>query len=209
MKRIPTILLLCCALLMMTAGAALAWHVDGHIYCDGGLPISNLTVSVVSNDGAGFTGQAATDEFGYFLINLPEVPGCYTVTPLLGPGASPITPPSGSFDFCTTDGDFLINQSFVISAPNCGQGACWLTAGGAKFESVDNLRSGTNGPDDTWGGNVNPGCSPTAGDGGSWNHVAHGVKLHFHGQAIQVVRCGNVDGIPPGLFGLPPLLPFL
>src|SRR5580765_8042177 len=88
MNRIPTTLLLCSALLTLTAGAALAWHVDGHVYCVGGLPINNLTVSVVSNDGAGFTGQASTDEFGYFLITLPEVPGCYTVTPLLGPGAS-------------------------------------------------------------------------------------------------------------------------
>jgi hypothetical protein len=188
------------ATLMLTASAAYAWHVDGHVYCGGGgLPLANVTVVTNTTDGgAPWTGQAVTDEFGYYFISLPDVPRCFNVAVVLGPGGAGVNPASGSYDFCTTDTDYLMNRNFVISTPACGQAACWMTGGGAKFESVDGLRSGTNGPDDTWGGNVNPGCSPTAGDGGSWNHVSHAKRLHFHGQAIQVVRCGNVDGIPPG-----------
>jgi hypothetical protein len=50
----------------------------------------------------------------------------------------------------------------------------------------------------SFGGNVNPGCNTDSGEGGQWNHVDHRNKLHFQGTAIQVVACGNVDGIPPG-----------
>ena len=85
-------------------------------------------------------------------------------------------------------------------------GACWLTAGGAKFSSITGTNVGEHGPNQNWGGNVYPGCSPTAGDGGSWNHVDHVLRLHFHGQAITVVDCGNVDGIPPG--STSPVTPF-
>jgi hypothetical protein len=45
---------------------------------------------------------------------------------------------------------------------------------------------------------VNPGCSPTSGQGGNWNHSAHRLGLHFQGRTIEVARCGNVAGIPEG-----------
>jgi hypothetical protein len=50
------------------------------------------------------------------------------------------------------------------------------------------------------GGNVNPGCSPLAGDGGNWNIIDHEAKLHFQGRHIEVVECGNIpESIrPPG-----------
>lgn len=71
-------------------------------------------------------------------------------------------------------------------------GACWLTGGGGWVD-------GANGqPVHSYGGNINPGCSPTAGDGGSWNDVWHPANLHFHGQHIEVIRCGNWPGIAPG-----------
>ena len=41
-----------------------------------------------------------------------------------------------------------------------------MTGGG----SFTTNRSNRGKRDDNWGGNVNPGCSPTAGDGGDWNH---------------------------------------
>ena len=77
-----------------------------------------------------------------------------------------------------------------------------MTAGGVKFEPIilgdaaEISRGG--GPKDSFGGNVNPSCSPEPGDGGQWNHVAHSLKLHFLGKTIRVVRCGNVVGIEPG-----------
>jgi hypothetical protein len=78
-------------------------------------------------------------------------------------------------------------------------GQCWLTAGGVKFSPLvgGNLAE-YRGPKDNVGGNVYPGCSPDAGDGGSWTHIAHREKLHFHGTDITVFECGNVHGIEPG-----------
>lgn len=192
-------ILLALCTLAITAAPALAWHVDGNVHCDAnGLPINNITVKAVSSDGAGFTGTAVTDDAGYYFISLPEASGCFNVSVMLGAGDTPVAPATGAFDFCTTNSDYLISRSFTITGASCGNEGCWLTAGGAKFEPVDKTLSGTNGPDDSWGGNVYPGCSSTAGDGGQWNHVAHARKLHFQGRAITVVRCGNVDGIPAG-----------
>src|SRR5438105_4678170 len=60
------------------------------------------------------------------------------------------------------------------------------------------IKGGKGQPLHSFGGVVNPGCSPTAAGGGNWNDIAHAAKLHFRGLAIQVVDCGNVPGIPPG-----------
>jgi hypothetical protein len=75
-------------------------------------------------------------------------------------------------------------------------GQCWLTSGGTKF----NTALAKHGPQVSFGGNVYPGCSPDAGDGGQWNHVDHAAGLHFMGTSITVTACGNVDydPIPPG-----------
>jgi hypothetical protein len=80
------------------------------------------------------------------------------------------------------------------------EGLCWLTAGGVKFSPLANgvLMAEYRGPKDNVGGNVYPGCSPDAGDGGSWTHIDHREKLHFHGTDITVLECGNVPGIEPG-----------
>ena len=83
--------------------------------------------------------------------------------------------------------------------------ACWLTGGGVKFEPLVGMvmatakGNGNGGPDISIGGNVNPGCSPTAGDGGNWNHIDHQSRLHFQGTHIEVVECGNMhdEGIEP------------
>ncbi|MDX1449686.1 MAG: hypothetical protein R3246_11565, partial [Acidimicrobiia bacterium] len=75
---------------------------------------------------------------------------------------------------------------------------CWMTAGGVKFERVLDMDVAEHGPKDSLGGNVFPGCSPTAGQGGQWNHVAHNEKLHFQGFSVDSVTCGNVPGIEPG-----------
>ena len=82
-------------------------------------------------------------------------------------------------------------DSATCEAEEVGQ--CWLTAGGVKFTPMIEK-----GPKDNVGGNVYPGCSPLAGDGGSWTHIDHQENLHFHGTDITVLECGNVPGIEPG-----------
>jgi hypothetical protein len=73
-----------------------------------------------------------------------------------------------------------------------------MTGGGAKFSTITNIGMAQKGPQHSFGGNVNPSCSPFPGQGGQWNHIAHKDKLHFMGTVIQVVRCGNVPRIPEG-----------
>src|SRR6267378_275953 len=186
--------------LAFAASSAFAWHLQGHVYCDGtGLGLSGVQVSVEStNPSAPFSGVATTDGSGAYLIPLPDGAGDYDTTLLLGVSESFVTPAGGHYTFSTTDNDFEITRDFVISSPACNNGACWLTGGGAKFSSITGTLLGTIGKRHNWGGNVNPGCSPTAGDGGNWNDIDAVNKLHFHGTHIEVVRCGNVDGIPPG-----------
>jgi hypothetical protein len=80
-------------------------------------------------------------------------------------------------------------------------GKCWLTAGGVKFSLITGIMMAEvkqNGPTDSVGGNVYPGCNAESDDGGNWNHVAHSKKLHYQGTDITIVRCGNVPGIEPG-----------
>ena len=200
MKRFMMVAAIAAGAAIAATHPALAWHLEGRVFCYGnGLPLANVTVQVVSTDADPvISGSALTDVTGHYLIPLPEDPHCYHTTILLGAGESVVSPASGSFDFCTTVDDGTFIQDWVISSPACAQDRCWLTAGGAKFSSITGTKVGEAGPVHTWGGNVYPGCSPTAGDGGNWNHVAQDLRLHFQGRSITVLRCGNVDGIPPG-----------
>ena len=92
-----------------------------------------------------------------------------------------------------------MTNDFVVSSPGCQKTACWLTGGGTVVDKITGLLLATHDSSrSSFGGNVNPGCSPTAGSGGDWNHVDWRDQLHFHGTSIVVDRCGNVDGIPPG-----------
>lgn len=104
------------------------------------------------------------------------VPGCYlyemTVSNQVG-------------DFVKCDVEICI-----IEEPKV-EGRCWLTGGGQR--TVDGL-----GNWHSYGGNINPACSETAGDGGNWNDVNHTEGTHFQGQSLRVIRCGNVAGHPEG-----------
>jgi len=210
MKRF--VFLLAAMSLLGVANVAWAWHLDGHVYCDAtGLPLTGQSIQVTSTDGGGFTGTGTSDDTGFFLINLPDGPGCYMAMAILGGSDSAIQPPGNSFTFCTDDVNFAFTQNFVISSASCNNEGCWLTGGGAKFSQITGTFLGQSNTVKqskmfNWGGNVNPGCSPTAGQGGQWNTIDALNKLHFQGDAIQVVRCGNVDGIPPG--STSPVTPF-
>jgi FlgD Ig-like domain len=106
------------------------------------------------------------------------------------------TPGEFDYEFVISQGEAFLKCPVHITVrelpPPPPQGACWLTGGGGKVEDA----SGT--LVHSYGGNINPGCSPTAGQGGNWNDVWHTANLHFQGTAIQVITCGNVAGIPPG-----------
>ena len=192
-------------LLLLGANVALACTFQGYVHCEGdGTPMAGVTVQVASTDGAGFTGQATTDATGHYFVQLPTYT-CYRATVVTAAGDHVVSPVAGYFDFCAAFGATAPSQDWVVYSPACvtEEMACWLTGGGAKFSPITNSDLGQSGRSKTekdynWGGNVNPGCSPTAGDGGQWNTIDAGRKLHFQGFAIEVVRCGNVDGIPPG-----------
>jgi hypothetical protein len=197
------------ALMMLVgAGAAFAFPFDGVVTCEGnGEPMQGIVVTIASTDGQGFLAQSTTDEFGHFDIHLPGVYGCYRVTLAVADGDNVVSPAEGYYDFCILSGVMEYHQDFVVYSPTClppePEMACWLTAGGAKFSSLTGTYLGQSGrlraaKEYNWGGNVNPGCSPTAGEGGQWNTIDALRKLHFQGFAIEVVRCGNVEGIPPG-----------
>jgi hypothetical protein len=138
---------------------------------------------------------------GFFSIELPEVQGCFRATIEFPNGGTVVTPASGFFDFCTSADVVEIQRDFIVTTPDCGliePGRCWMTGGGAKFSNITNSYLGDVTSSHSFGGNVNPGCSPTAGQGGQWNDVSHLQKLHFQGFTAKVVRCGNIDDFPPG-----------
>lgn len=184
-------------MVLLGSSTARAWHVEGHVFCDGtGLPLGGVVVNVTGSTVV-FSGSATTDDNGAYFVSVLDVPGTYDISlDLSGIGGGSVI--SGASSFSTTDTDFVIIDDFVVSSPGCQNLGCWLTGGGAKFDNVTGTYLAQKGPQVNFGGNVNPGCSPTAGQGGQWNHVDHDNKLFFQGTIITVDRCGNVDGIPPG-----------
>ncbi len=171
-------------------------ELNGHVFCQGtNQPLPNVSIQVTSTDGGTFNVTVVTDASGFFRVELPAPPGCFEADILLASCDTAVSPSGGGFDFCTTDSTLLFTQDFVVSGCSCTAppppttGTCWLTGGG-QCERGDELFS--------YGGNVNPGCSPTAGQGGQWTTTDMLTRLHFEGIAIEVVRCGNVEGITPG-----------
>ncbi len=167
----------------------------------GDTPLAGVVVRITGDVVASGT----TDANGFYHIPLPDVAGNYfaELDPASLPGdAVLLIPGPGPFAFSLTTGtQSLSGRHWLVQSATCQrqqQGTCWLTGGGAKFSPITNIGMAEKGPRHSFGGNVNPSCSPYPGQGGQWNHVAHGLKLHFLGSVIQVVRCGNVAEIPPG-----------
>ena len=191
--------------------AAYAWHAQGLVVCDsnanglvdnpGDLPLDNVLVKVVNTAGT-FMGTDITHSGGQFLIALLDTPDSYTLS--LDAGTLPadaviLLPAGGQFSFTTSDSAQLFTGDFLIKSSICAPPSlCWMTGGGVKFETITRTWNAQSGPKDTVGGVVYPSCSQFPADGGNWNHVAHSLKLHLKGQQIRVIRCGNVEGIPPG-----------
>lgn len=191
------------AVLMAAACTSNAWHISGKVLChseQGDVPLANVVV-VTENTAGTYSAFVVTDQLGRYFQALPDKPDSYVTSvrtdtlPFSVNSPVPLIPLAGEYAYTFTDSWFIFETADWLFP--CG-GVCWLTGGGVKFEPILDARVAEGGPSDSLGGNVYPGCSPTAGDGGQWNHVAHSLKLHFQGTAIQVVHCGNVDGIEPG-----------
>jgi len=189
--------ILAVAALMLSAGAALACHVGGNVYCDAtGQPLSGIRIDLVATDGTVYERYAVTNELGRYDIALLCEPHCYRITANTPNGEVVKSPASGSYEFCAAAGNNYVVEprDWRISSPECPQvqdeEGCWLTAGGVKFRAA--------GKEHNWGGNVYPGCDSKPGDGGQWNDIDAVNNLHFQGWSIRVVRCGNITDIPSG-----------
>ena len=195
--------------LFVLTAPAWAWHVEGCVYCDangngvidsGDIALPNVGVTVTAADGTVRVGK--TDANGCYWIDLSEDDATYVVTldPNTVPVGSDVLLPAGGSETFSLDSDS--DWALVNWLLDCDGGEpevhCWLTGGGVKFEQITNGTVAEHGPDNSMGGNIAPSCSLEPGDGGNWNHIAHGARLHFQGKVITKVRCGNVDGIPPG-----------
>src|SRR5439155_4374367 len=124
-------------------------------------------------DAEGFAYLWSTGETTQSIHVCPTTTTTYTLTTKRGTGSDP-----GCQNSCTA----------IVKVITPGK--CWLTGGGQSYDHAGHLHS--------YGGVINPGCSPTAAGGGNWNDLDHTNEYHFKGQLITVVQCGNVPGIPPG-----------
>lgn len=172
----------------MSALTANAWNVSGVVGCPNGNTASGIVVFITG------VGSTATDANGAYVLELPDTAGSYTICADAGtlPAGASV---SGCVKFSVDDNNEFANVDFTLSGPFCAspppQGLCWLTGGGTigKTKGQSNF---------SFGGVVNPGCSPTAAGGGNWNVVDHLAGLHFKGLDITVIACGgSSDKAPP------------
>lgn len=201
MTKTSRIGLAAAALTLLGAGDAFAWHVSGNVVCDGaGLPLGGVTVVVQGATSSGFSyfNSVTTDASGHYFMGLPDEPGTFDLHLDLGAAGGTVLSPGPVAQLTTTNEAPWGTVDWVVSSPNCQSLGCWLTGGGAKFSTISGGYVAEHGPQQNFGGNVNPSCSPEPGQGGQWNHIDHAARLHFQGTAIVVDRCGNVDGITPG-----------
>ncbi len=174
--------------LSLSAVTVNAWDVSGVVSCPNGTSAAGIKVYITG------VGSTTTSANGAYDIILPDTPGSYTIcvdASTLPAGASV----SGCVNFSTDDNNPFPSVNFTLSGPFCStpppSGPCWLTGGGTVGKT-----KGT--PDYSYGGVVNPGCSPTAAGGGNWNVIDHLQGLHFKGLDIQVIGCSGVpDKAPP------------
>jgi hypothetical protein len=181
-------------------------RVEGQVFCDTNLnfeidaldvPLEGIQVKITAPSGNSVTETTGIPYADYFHITLPGEIGVYTVEIVSPTGQLIII---GNSFTTTTAGESQAGYNILLDGRFCSDevGACWLTGGGAKFDSTAGIPVAQHGPRDSFGGNVFPSCDPAPGDGGQWNHVAHSAKLHFLGTTIIDVECGNVPGTDPG-----------
>jgi hypothetical protein len=196
------------AFFLAIASTAHAWSVTGWVKCDangsgvrdeGDILLPGVTVTVTGTGATVFSAAAVTGSDGRYTVDLPDAPGTYQIAITVPNGATVLTPATNPVGFSTSDADHSSSVNFLLAQGACATtGMCWLTGGGAKFNSLAGLLVAEHGPQHSFGGNVNPSCSGVPGEGGNWTHIAHSLKLHFQGTQIEVIRCGNIEDHPPG-----------
>src|SRR5579859_315332 len=175
------------AALALSAASAQAWNVSGVVSCPNGASAAGIIVKI---DGVG---SATTDAGGAYIIDLPTAAATYTIC--VDASSLPAGTTVGGCQSFSVDWDNLFGDvNFTLDGALCGTpptpGPCWLTGGGTIGKTKGQ-------PDFSYGGVVNPGCSPTAAGGGNWNVVDHAQGLHFQGQNITVLACGGVSTKSP------------
>src|SRR6266849_2012726 len=183
---------------------ASAWSVSGVVSCPNGITASGIVVFITG------VGSTTTDGNGAFTLELPDAAASYSIcvdasTLPVGATVSDCAP----FSVDNNNPFALVN--FTLSGPFCSvltppPGLCWLTGGGTVRKSqvaamaTRPAKTAVNSkgqPDFSFGGVVNPGCSPTAAGGGNWNVIDHFSGLHFKGQEITVINCSGVPTRSP------------
>jgi hypothetical protein len=207
MRRALLIALSAFTLTAFSGATALGCIIVGKVACPNDRIFPQIVVEVTDSSGTVVASERVGQD-GLYMITLADA-GTFTVKLTdLPAGITEVKYRINSGAFL--DGDsvtipFAPNSTttleWLVDGPACG--SCWLTGGGAYIDPLLRLPMATQGgkkgkPEHSFGGNVYPGCSPTAGDGGNWNHVTRdGINLHFRGTHIEVVQCGNVTPPPP------------
>ncbi len=176
--------LLAMSLSVVSAGA---WSVSGCVACPNGNSAAGITVTI---QGVGSTTTAGD---GGYTLELPDTTASYTIC--VDPNSLPAgTTVSGCQSISVDDINEFATANFTLDGGICtpppSTGPCWLTGGGTVFKVKGK-------PPFSFGGVVNPGCSPTAAGGGNWNVVDHLQGLHFKGENITVVDCHGVPTKSP------------
>jgi hypothetical protein len=166
-----------------------AWTVCGVVACPNGTSTAGIVVLI---DGGPST---TTDDNGAFCIDLPDTPATYNLcvdTSTL-PSGTTVCDNTRCVNFSVDENNMFPNVNFTLCGSICAPpvAKCWLTGGGTI------KLSGKGKPTFSYGGVVNPGCSPTAAGGGNWNVVDHRDGLHFKGLTIRVIGCSGVPTKSP------------
>ena len=174
--------------LTLSVLTAQAWSVSGVVSCPSDDTAPGIVVYITG------VGSTTTDHHGAYQLELPDVSATYTIcvdTNSLPAG----TTVSDCVSFSVDTNNEFADVNFTLDGPLCGAtpppGTCWLTGGGTIGKTQG-------APEFSFGGVVDPGCSPTAGGGGNWNVVDHQDGLHFKGLSIEVTGCGgSPEKAPP------------
>ncbi len=174
------------AALALSALTATACIIEGVVSCPNGTTSAGIPVFIVG--GA----STVTDGSGLYVLSVPSG-GKYTVC-VGSPLPDGFTIKGNGCANVIADPNDIVVQDFTLDGPACANipppGPCWLTGGGTigKTQGVANY---------TYGGVVNPACSPSPAGGGNWNVLDHFSGLHFKGQFITVTNCHGVPTRSP------------
>jgi hypothetical protein len=173
------------------AGTAMANTVCITVVCPSGIGVPGVQICMTRSDGAQFCASTPADGSAA-CITVPSVDtyNLCLITSTLPPGTTLVGDACQSYH--TEDGfnppvEYNVTGGNICSAP---PSACWETGGG----TLDKVKG-----DNVWtfGGNIYPGCSSAAGEGGSLNIVNHVTGLHFHGTDFTVDDCRGVSTRSP------------